>query len=199
MVILKFNQKRFEGDLKLKLCGKRLCPTESVKYLAVEIDKNLSWQYHVKLIRANIPLNWIEPMLSFSKFFILSFTFRNNLCNLYYFCCSKMFCKDCIILLSETKLLATEKMVATSSLQNLQQSKEFHPKTLRTFIFDHKVASKPFSKMLLLINFWFTQIGLVFPKTNFNFFTQKFAKQKMPFPNAPYIRFSLAESLETIF
>ena len=57
MVILKFNQKRFEGDLKLKLCGKRLCPTESVKYLAVEIDKNLSWQYHVKLIRANIPLN----------------------------------------------------------------------------------------------------------------------------------------------
>ena len=32
----------FEGGLKIKLCGKRLYPTESVKYLSVKIDKNLS-------------------------------------------------------------------------------------------------------------------------------------------------------------
>ena len=31
MVIFKSNQKKFEGDLKIKLCGKRLYPTESVK------------------------------------------------------------------------------------------------------------------------------------------------------------------------
>ena len=30
MVILKYKQKNFEGDLKIKLCGKRLYPTESV-------------------------------------------------------------------------------------------------------------------------------------------------------------------------
>ena len=58
MVIFKSNQKKFEGDLKIKLCGKRLYPTESVKYLGVTIDTILSWQYHVndlfiKLIRAN--------------------------------------------------------------------------------------------------------------------------------------------------
>ena len=58
MVIFKSNQKKFEGDLKIKLCGKRLYPTESVKYLGVEIDKTLSWQCHVndlsiKLNRAN--------------------------------------------------------------------------------------------------------------------------------------------------
>ena len=58
MVIFKSNQKKFEGDLKIKLCGKRLYPTESVKYLGVKIDTTLSWQYHVndlsiKLIRAN--------------------------------------------------------------------------------------------------------------------------------------------------
>ena len=58
MVIFKSNQKKLEGDLKIKLCGKRLCPTESVKYLGVKIDTNLSWQYHVndlsiKLNRAN--------------------------------------------------------------------------------------------------------------------------------------------------
>ena len=58
MVIFKSKQKKFEGDLKIKLCGKKLYPTESVKYLAVKIDTNLSWQYRIddlsiKLNRAN--------------------------------------------------------------------------------------------------------------------------------------------------
>ena len=42
MVILKFKQKIFEGDLKIKLFGKRLYPVESVKYLDIKIDTNLS-------------------------------------------------------------------------------------------------------------------------------------------------------------
>ena len=58
MVNFKSKQKKFEDDLKIKLCGKALCPTESAKYLGVKIDANLSWQYHVddlsiKLNRAN--------------------------------------------------------------------------------------------------------------------------------------------------
>ena len=49
---------KFEGDLKIKLYGKRIYPTQSVKYLGVKIDTNLSWQYHIndlsiKLNRAN--------------------------------------------------------------------------------------------------------------------------------------------------
>ena len=56
MVIFKSTQKKFEGDLKIKLCGKRLYPTESVKI--VKIDTNLNWEHHVndlsiKLNRAN--------------------------------------------------------------------------------------------------------------------------------------------------
>ena len=47
MVIFKSKQEKFEDDLKIKLCGKRLYPTESVKYLGVKIDANLTWQYHV--------------------------------------------------------------------------------------------------------------------------------------------------------
>ena len=42
MVIFKSKQKKLEGDLKIKLCGKRLYPTESVKYLGVKIDTNLT-------------------------------------------------------------------------------------------------------------------------------------------------------------
>ena len=58
MIIFKSKQKKFEGDLKIKLRGKRLYPTESVKYLGVKIDANLTWQHYVndlyiKLNRAN--------------------------------------------------------------------------------------------------------------------------------------------------
>ena len=70
MVIFKSKQKKFEGDLKIKLCGKRLHPTESVKYLGVKIDTNLSWQYHVndlsiKLSRANAVLFKMRKYVSF--------------------------------------------------------------------------------------------------------------------------------------
>ena len=42
MVVFKSKQKKFEGDLKKKFCGKRPYPTESVKYLGIKIDANLT-------------------------------------------------------------------------------------------------------------------------------------------------------------
>ena len=58
MVIFKSKQKKPEGDLKIKLCGKILYSTKSVKCQGVKIDANLTWQYHVnnlsiKLSRGN--------------------------------------------------------------------------------------------------------------------------------------------------
>ena len=47
MVIFKSKKKKFDVNLKIKLCVKRLYPTESIKYLGVKIDANLSWHYHV--------------------------------------------------------------------------------------------------------------------------------------------------------
>ena len=41
MVIFESKQKKFEGDLKVRVCGKRLHPTESIEYLGVKIDTNL--------------------------------------------------------------------------------------------------------------------------------------------------------------
>ena len=69
MVILRFKQKKFEGNLKIELCGKKLYPTESVKYLGVKIDTNLNWQYHVndlsiKLNRANALLFKLRKYVS---------------------------------------------------------------------------------------------------------------------------------------
>ena len=42
MIIFKSMQEKLEGDLKIKLCGKRLYHTESIKYLGVKIDTNLT-------------------------------------------------------------------------------------------------------------------------------------------------------------
>ena len=46
-MIFKSKQKRFEEDWKIKLCGIRIHPTKSVKYMSVKINTNLSWRYRV--------------------------------------------------------------------------------------------------------------------------------------------------------
>ena len=50
----------FEGDLKIK-CGKKLYPTESVKYLGVKTDTNLSWQYHINDLSINPHMHKLGP------------------------------------------------------------------------------------------------------------------------------------------
>ena len=89
MVIFKSNQKKFEGDLKIKLCGKRLYPTKTVKYLGVKIDTNLSWQYHVnnlsiKLNRANALLFKIKKYVRLKILRSIYFAIFDS--HLSYFC-----------------------------------------------------------------------------------------------------------------
>ena len=62
MVIFKSKKKKFGGHLKIKLCSKRLYRNESVKYLGVKIDINLSWQYPVNDL--SIKLNGANALLS---------------------------------------------------------------------------------------------------------------------------------------
>ena len=61
MVIFKSKRKKFNDIVKIKLNGKRIYPTASVKYLGVKIDQDLTWQHHIndlslKLNRANVLL-----------------------------------------------------------------------------------------------------------------------------------------------
>ena len=89
MVIFKSKQKKFECDLKIKLCGKRLYPTESVKHLGVKIDTNLSRQYHVndlsiKLNKANALLFKMRKYVSLkilrSIYFAISDSYLSYCC-----------------------------------------------------------------------------------------------------------------------
>ena len=61
--------------LNLKLCRKRLYPSESVQYLGITIDGNLNWKVHVndiasKLIRGN-------AILSKLRYFVKKDTLRS--------------------------------------------------------------------------------------------------------------------------
>ena len=110
MVIFKSKQKKFEGDLKIKLSGKRLYPTESVKYLGVKIDTNLSWQYHVndlsvKLNRANALLFKMRKYVSCKILRSISIIFGSYLS----YCCL-VWAQNCstiqrIVILQKKRLL----------------------------------------------------------------------------------------------
>ena len=84
MVVFKSKQKKLEGDLKIKLCFKRLYPTESIKYLSVKIDTNLAWQHHanyfsIKLNRTNALLFKMRKYISLkilrSIYFAISYSY----------------------------------------------------------------------------------------------------------------------------
>ena len=56
--MFKPRMKKVDFDLKLKLNGKRLYPTKSVKYLDIKTDESLTWNEYIndiaiKLNRAN--------------------------------------------------------------------------------------------------------------------------------------------------
>ena len=49
----KYNKNQYQ-DMIIKLLGKRLEPSTSVKYLGIHIDHNLSWDCHIKEMNAKL-------------------------------------------------------------------------------------------------------------------------------------------------
>ena len=64
--------KKLDFDLKLRLNGKRIYPTKSIKYLGIKTDENLTWIDHFKDIA--FKLNRANAMLfKVREFLILKF------------------------------------------------------------------------------------------------------------------------------
>ena len=68
VVLLKSSKKLTDAPLKLKLNGKRLYSTYSVKYLGIKLDENLNWKQQFSDIA--IKLNRANPILSKLRYFI---------------------------------------------------------------------------------------------------------------------------------
>ena len=69
LIIFKPKRKPLDFNMKIKLNGKRLYPTDSVRYLGVKIDSKLNWNSHVnaiatKLNRANAMLYKVRDFVN---------------------------------------------------------------------------------------------------------------------------------------
>ena len=79
LILFKPKMKKLDFDLKLRLNGKRIYPTKSVKYLGIKIDeKNLTWIDHINGI--TIKLNRASAML----FKVREFVNTKTLKSIYY-------------------------------------------------------------------------------------------------------------------
>ena len=102
--------------MKIKLCGKRLHPTESAEYLGVKIDTNLNWEYHVndlsiKLNRANALLFKMRKYVSLK---ILRYIYFANFdCYLSY--CCLVWTQNCSSI--QRIVIAQKKAVRTNNFQ----------------------------------------------------------------------------------
>ena len=56
------SKKQLHCDLKIKLNGKRLYETDSVRYLGIQIDKRLTWKQQINHVAPK--LNKANAMLS---------------------------------------------------------------------------------------------------------------------------------------
>ena len=68
LVLFTSPKKQLDCDLKMKLNGKRLYETDSVKYLGIQIDKRLTWKQQInhvalKLNKANTMLSKLRHVL----------------------------------------------------------------------------------------------------------------------------------------
>ena len=74
-VLFRHPNKKLDYDLKLKLNGKNLKLTNSVKYLGVYLDSHLNWDKHVEILAPK--LNRAAGMLAKMRHYVSSDSLRN--------------------------------------------------------------------------------------------------------------------------
>ena len=86
LVLFTSSKKQLDCDLKIKLNGKRLYETDSVKYLGIQIDKRLTWKQHInhvtiKLNKANAMLSKLRHVLDIKTLRLVCYAiFESHLC-----------------------------------------------------------------------------------------------------------------------
>ena len=75
LILFRHPNKHINYDLKIKIGGKRLQQSKSVKYLGIHLDPHLNWSSHVDNLSAK--LNRMAGMLSIIRHYVPKNTLRN--------------------------------------------------------------------------------------------------------------------------
>ena len=75
MLLFRHPKKTVNYDLKIKIDGKRLIPSEYVKYLGLILDAHLNWKFHVDILASK--LSRATGMLSRIRHFVSTDTLRS--------------------------------------------------------------------------------------------------------------------------
>ena len=78
LIIFRHPNKKINYDFKIKIDGKKLIPTEFVKYLGIFIDQHLSWSYQVNTMSTKLSRG--IGMLSKIRHYVS----KDTLCAIYY-------------------------------------------------------------------------------------------------------------------
>ena len=82
-VLFTSSKKQLDCDLKIRLNGKRLYQTDSLKYLGIEIDKTLIWKQQIN--HAALNLNKANALLSKLKHVLHMKTLSSVYCAIFEF------------------------------------------------------------------------------------------------------------------
>ena len=157
MLIFKSKQKKLEGGLKIKLCSKRLYPTESVKYLGVKNDANFSLQYHVndlsiKLNRANALLFKMRKYVSL------------NILRSIYFAIFDLYLSYCCLVWAQNhgtiqRIVILQKNAARINFQ--PRNSHTSPLFKQNFILKFQVQHKICLEIILFVSKWLNNFNSV--------------------------------------
>ena len=75
MLLFRHPKKTVNYDLKIKIDGKRLIPSEYVKYLGLILDAHLNWKFHVDILASK--LSRATGMLSRIRHYVSTDTLRS--------------------------------------------------------------------------------------------------------------------------
>ena len=87
LVLFTSSKKQLDCDLKIKLNGKKLYETDSVRYLGIQIDKRLTWKRQInhvalKLNKANAMLSKLRRVLDVKTLRSVCYAiFESHLCH----------------------------------------------------------------------------------------------------------------------
>ena len=145
IILYKSLKKQTDSDLHLKLNGKRLYPTNSMKYLVIIIDKNLIW--HPQTNNVTAKLNRANVMLSKRAKFLLVTSYQLLVTSYYLLVASYQ------LLVTSYQSLVTSHQLLVPSYQSLVTSHQLIVTSYQSLFASHQLLVTSY-QLLVTTSYW---------------------------------------------